>query len=288
MTQCSVENLTVPAIGTAPSARFWVALEQPGSWGAKAFIQSRLDPGVGAALEKHCADAGGRCLLVRDPADHAEGEGERRVFVGGGPASAPWVATAVVQSADDLLRWLEQTPDLDVRPAPPAWLTACEPVLLVCTNGKRDQCCAQFGGRLARELAADFPGRVWESTHLGGHRFAVTALRLPSRQVVARMDVDLGRAALQPGLLALDEQHDRGRSDLPDAFRAADAWLRSTTGRTTPDAWRFSLDGDVVVAHGNDGEQRLLVRQSSDEHNLLPDSCGKSPVPVTSWTVTLG
>ena len=117
MTRCSLANLAVPAIGTAPSARFWVALEQPGPWGAKAFTESRLDPGLGAALEAHCADVGGRFLLVRDPLEHPDGADWRRVLVAGGPSTTPWLATGLVQSAEDLLRRLR---DLVIVTAVPA------------------------------------------------------------------------------------------------------------------------------------------------------------------------
>lgn len=286
MTRCSLANLAVPAIGTAPSARFWIALEQPGPWGAKAVTQSRLDPGLGAALEAHCAEAGGRFLLVRDPLEHPDAADRRRVFVGGGPSAAPWLATGLVQSADDLLRHLEQTPDLDVLPAPPDWLQPCPPVLLVCTNGKRDVCCAEFGGPLARRLATEAAGRVWEATHLGGHRFAATALCLPSRQMVARLDDALGRQALEGELLALDQWHDRGRTDVPELFRAAEAWLRCESGDTRPDAWELTQEGDVLVARRGDEVRRLRAQKTTDDEHRLPESCGKDAKPVTLWKVT--
>ena len=45
------------ALGTAPAATFWVALEQNGPWGAKAATRSGLDPDVGMALERRCHEA---------------------------------------------------------------------------------------------------------------------------------------------------------------------------------------------------------------------------------------
>ena len=287
MTRCSLANLAVPAIGTAPSARFWVALEQPGPWGAKAFTESRLDPGLGAALEAHCADVGGRFLLVRDPLEHPDGADWRRVLVAGGPSTTPWLATGLVQSAEDLLRRLQQEPGLDVLPAPPDWLQSCPPVLLVCTNGKRDVCCAEFGAPLARRLGLELPGRVWEASHLGGHRFAPTALALPSRQVLARMDEDTARRALTGELLALDAQHDRGRSCLPQRSRVVDAWLRDRDQVTDPAAWTLTEQDDLVrVAHVDGRVEDLLVCRRSSEELELPESCAKPAVPVTWWEVS--
>ena len=47
------------------------------------------------------------------------------------------------------------------------------PLFLVCTHGKHDRCCAKFGRPLydaVREQVED--GWVWQSSHVGGDRFA--------------------------------------------------------------------------------------------------------------------
>lgn len=51
--RCSVawRDTAHAAFGTAPLARFWVGVEQPGPWGRKAFTDSRLDPALGARLD---------------------------------------------------------------------------------------------------------------------------------------------------------------------------------------------------------------------------------------------
>ena len=54
-----------------------------------------------------------------------------------------------------------------------------EPVFLVCTHAQRSACCARFGGPLAIALAARYPGQVFQTTHLGGHRFAANLAILP-------------------------------------------------------------------------------------------------------------
>lgn len=289
MTTCSDgwDGAGIPALGTAPDARFWVALEQPGPWGAKAFTQSRLDPELGQRLEAAVAVRKGRLLLVRNPLSHPDEDGPRRLFVGAGPMHAPWVAETVIENAATLLHLLDGWPDLDIVETPPPPLQPCEPVLLVCTNGKRDVCCAVKGAPLARRLAARFPERVWEATHLGGHRFACTALALPSRQMLARMAESLAVRAMDGELLALDAHHDRGRSELPQLARVADAWLRGGTGETDPGAVAFTVDGDVVAATHRDGRSWTLqiTKHSSDELEL-PESCGKPAVPASWWQVT--
>ena len=53
------------------------------------------------------------------------------------------------------------------------------PVLLVCTHARHDQCCAVRGRPVAQTLARAFPDETWESSHLGGDRFAATMIVLP-------------------------------------------------------------------------------------------------------------
>jgi hypothetical protein len=40
-------------------------------------------------------------------------------------------------------------------------------------------CCARLGVPLAQALAARHPGPVWETTPVGGHRFAANLVLLP-------------------------------------------------------------------------------------------------------------
>ena len=55
------------------------------------------------------------------------------------------------------------------------------PVVVVCTHGRRDVCCAERGRPLAAATALEHPGAVWESTHVGGDRFAGEPDRVPAR-----------------------------------------------------------------------------------------------------------
>ncbi|MEO5665398.1 MAG: sucrase ferredoxin, partial [Nocardioides sp.] len=66
---------------------------------------------------------------------------------------------------------------------------------LVCTNGRRDRCCAEIGRPVAAALAARWPEETWETTHLGGHRFSGTLLALPSGHTLGRLTIDNAVAA---------------------------------------------------------------------------------------------
>ena len=54
-----------------------------------------------------------------------------------------------------------------------------QPLFLVCTHGKHDQCCAKFGIPIYNELAKHMGEQAWQCSHLGGDKFAANMLCLP-------------------------------------------------------------------------------------------------------------
>lgn len=76
------------------------------------------------------------------------------------------------------------------------------PVLVVCAHGNHDACCALHGTRFAqraRKAAArlGLDLEVWESTHLGGHRFSATAITLPWGHMHGRLGPDDAEALVE-------------------------------------------------------------------------------------------
>lgn len=295
------DDAGLPAWGTAPRASFWVVVEQNGPWGNKAFTQSRIDPAVGAAIESAALDAGGRALLIRRPASHADqhDHSRRQVYVAGGLTGTPWLLGGVVAEPEQVLDLPFDTLAEGDPEAIGAGLDWLEPVdggvLLVCANAKRDLCCALRGRPIALELERDHPGRVWECTHTGGHRFAPTGVVLPSGQSVARLTPEVAEAALaaaDAGGLAVETfgpWHDRGRGHLEPASAVAEAWVRDKIGETDPASLvtgEPAEGGEVEVAH-HDG-RRWLLRPVLDEYpEQLPESCAKAAVTARSWRVVV-
>ena len=100
---CSVvwNEAQASALGTAPEARFWLALEQNGPWGVQAATQSHLDPGLGRTLTRIYHEAAGRFILIRRAGTHSDpGDGRpqmvntHRVYLAGGLAGGPWLLEA--------------------------------------------------------------------------------------------------------------------------------------------------------------------------------------------------
>ncbi len=309
------DDAGLPAWGTAPRADFWLAVQQDGPWGAKAFTQSRLDPIVGAAVESATTDAGGRALLIRRPASHAD-HGDHpthQVFVAGGLAGTPWLLGGVVPDAELVLTlpWGELASDDPAELlASVQWLERLdEGILLVCANAKRDLCCALRGRPIALGLEAEAPGRVWECTHTGGHRFAPTGLMLPSGQSLGRLTPEVARAALRAadsGRLAAETfgpWHDRGRGHLPPACAVAEAYVRVLTGETDVSALvarcvagaseqgagepTASQTGEIVRVQHADGRLWRVAVDQAEYAEQLPESCAKPPVTAHSWVAQL-
>lgn len=303
---CSVisDDAGASVLGTAPAATFWVALEQNGPWGARAATQSGLDPEVGMALERRCQEAGGRFILIRRPGPHPGGRvgHPQRVYLAGGPADHPWMLQASLDDPSRLLRlpWaaLREGDLAEVQDVVPELERSPTPVLLVCANSRRDICCALRGRPVALECSAQRPGRVWECSHTGGHRFAPTGVLLPHGQTFARLSSTSAVAAVDASargevpMELIGTAYDRGRSHLAPPAQAAESVVRqqiqelallalSTTSRPQPgreNAWQCRvshLDGrqwDVVAVRESGGQDR-------------PESCGKAPVPSWRWSV---
>lgn len=288
---CSAASLAAgePLVGTAPHATAWVALEQNGPWGARAFTQSHLDPALGAEIEHRAAAVGVRPALIRRPGRHADehGASRPRVLVAHTGPHDPWMVTGTLQDRERLL-------DLDwaalaqgQRPDWPELAASSDGHLLVCTNGSRDACCAVLGRPVADAAGRRHPGRVWEVTHTSGHRFAPTTVLLPSGHLHGRV---LDGAALldaaDAGELSLAGW--RGRSTWSPGGQVAEDVVRRASEVTGIDDLTVEPTSDPhlwAVEH-RDG-RRWRVRTERVVSGERPESCGKATKPVERLTGSL-
>ena len=219
-----------PRDGTAAPVRRWLLIEQPGPWGRDALLSSRLDGEVAVALQRRCAAAGVRPMLIRRPGRAQPATGQRWAIVDSRPGhEASW--WGVVQGAEDLL---------DVSLSGSSGEFSSAPAYLVCTHARHDACCAIRGRPVAAALAAARPEQVWECSHVGGDRFAANVVVLPHGLyygTVTTDDVPRLLATHDGGRLALDLL--RGRSALAMPVQAADRYLRSALGEDRIDAVRM-------------------------------------------------
>jgi hypothetical protein len=167
---------------------------------------------------------------------------------------------------------------------------AGEPLALVCTNGRRDRCCALRGRPLAAELAASGGAGVWEITHLGGHRFSPTLLVLPHGYAYGRMTAVAVKdvlEALRDGRVVLGNC--RGRSCWDRPGQAAELAVRALVGERDADALSVSAfdraTGTVTVRHADGRRWRVSVDRRTTGA-ALPASCDAAPEPQPVLTVT--
>ncbi|HEY1822246.1 MAG TPA: sucrase ferredoxin [Trebonia sp.] len=184
---------TQPALGTAPeAARSWLLIEHDGPWPEEA-ADAAL-PGALAELAARAGEHGVRVQLIRRPGRRPiRAEEPPAVFVGWTAGSSPWLRRGDGTAVAGLSARLAGLAEGSV-PAFGSPVTA--PLYLVCAHGRRDVCCARLGGPLARELAAVRPAQVWETTHVGGHRYAANLVILPHGLYYGPVDPDSATAAI--------------------------------------------------------------------------------------------
>lgn len=250
--------------GSAAHDRAFLLVEHPGPWGRKALEESRWIPEhVRTELADRAARAGVRALLVRRHGAQRATEGFR-VFLAYADPAGPRVETTVLAEPADLLGL-----DLDgLAAGTPAGLDQHErPLFLVCTNGRRDVCCAERGRPLVAALDAAYPDDTWESTHLGGHRFAGAMLVLPSGLSYGRVGAEAGLRIAELTLAGeFDVRHLRGRAAYSPAVQAAEVELLARLHETRVDALELvGTEGDKVRFRHGDQEHAVTVTEVRGE-----------------------
>ncbi|MET8785818.1 MULTISPECIES: sucrase ferredoxin [unclassified Streptomyces] len=288
MSTCTTasRDLDEPLAGTAATARTWLLLEQPGPWGPEALTSSHLDPELGRALEAAADGTGVRIALIRRPGRHADcgTPAARQIYAAHTVPGTMWLRTATTSAPERLLdldlaalgRGDSGTFDSVFRAEPHTG----DPLAFVCTNGKRDRCCALLGRPLATELTASGVEGVWEVTHLGGHRFSPTLLVLPFGYAYGRAQAPHVKEILQgvrDGRVVVEGC--RGSSAWERPAQAAELAVRTAAHEYAADALTVvRTDGtaprwEVTVAHTDGRLWRVLVAQGASLPPR-PDSCG--------------
>jgi hypothetical protein len=280
--RCSAlaEQLGEPLAGTVDQRRRWLLLEDRSPWGTEA-VAERFGADANATAKR----LGLRLQLVRrhegDPID----DSVRRAML------------VDTEAAEMAVRTARGPADLDVEalatmPLREFGAHLTDPILLVCTNGRRDACCALRGRALTLALAGAHAERTWECTHLGGHRFAANLVCLPHGIVYGRVPPDEG-ARLADLYLGgqLDAEHLRGRSAWPAPAQAAEVELRRRLGLIGVDDLRLVralVDGDVasVTLAGPDGAEHRLELRAERVEPARPTSCRADEVEAPfHWSV---
>jgi hypothetical protein len=275
--------------GTASTGAVWLLLEYPHGWGRKAFEESALPPEVKRFFNDALARIRhSRLLFIKT--DRGRRDSRMNLFVVRCRERSPFVVRLRLEKYFDAFRYdlAEIAAGRDLQGG-----ELCDgPLFLVCTHGRRDKCCAKFGTPLYNALREHAGDRVWQSSHVGGDRFAGNLVCFPHGLFYAHATPEAGRRvvdAYRAGRVLTEEF--RGRACYAHPAQAAEAFVREEAGVSGvedlhllsahpegADAWRVRLEeragGRVHEAH--------VARRPSDFSN--PVTChAADPKPVPQF-----
>ena len=275
--ECSAASLEAgeSLAGTAvESVDRWLLLEVTEPWAPKAVQTPALPEAVRSQLGRWLETPRSRLQLIRRPGRF----GKRPLFM-------------MVSSAGDRSRTsklelgrYEELVDLDLDAMPAA---LSEPICLVCVHGRRDRCCGVLGGAVFRAIQSQGVD-TWQTSHLGGHRFAACALWLPDGLMYGRLRAEHAQpwvtARRAGGVGELDLFRGRCAYDRPT--QAAEIVVRKRLGLQTANGIEWlgtdakSESSWEVRFRIASGEEVVRLRLA-DTGATRPASCGGEAEAVT-------
>ena len=277
------------SMGTASTGAVWFLLEYPHGWGRHAFEESALPAEVKQFFKDSMARIRhSRLLFIKT--DRGRRDARMNLFVVRCRERSPFAVRLRLERYFDALKYdlAEIASGRDLQGG-----EVCDgPLYLVCTHGRRDKCCAKFGVPLYNALREQAGDRVWQSSHVGGDRFAGNLVCFPHGLFYAHATPEAGRRivdAYHAGRVLTEEF--RGRACYSHYIQAAEAFVREATGVAGvedmhfvsahpegADAWcvRFEERANQSV------HEAYVVRRTSDFRN--PITCHSAePQTVTQF-----
>lgn len=264
---------------TASRIDRWLLVEYRGLWDRDVLGGSLLS----APLKEHFRDqlaklGHARLLFIKQPSRRAQAR--RMLYIGSSRPGEESLYALEFERHDDLLEYDFASALLDGgMPGVPVEHS----VFIVCTHGKRDRCCAKYGHPLYDGVKGKVdPDWVWQSTHVGGDRFAGNVVILPEGLYFGRV----GEADLDP---LLDSYFDRriyldlyrGRSAHTFAVQAAERAVREAEGLTAID------DVSLERVERRDGGWTVTLRAKGVARKVdVALEFGDEPVYLTCGSVT--
>ncbi len=268
--------------GTVKPTATWLLLEYDGRWEPDAFQASAVPDAVKAHLLALVeADPKTRIQVIRQKPRLAP---EGFVFYVALPRETGSALYRFrLAQYEDLLAL--DIPAICAQDARYDAQRVAEPLFLVCTHGRRDRCCARYGVPVYQCMAARGGAAVWQTSHVGGHRFAANVVCLPEGIVYGRVGPDRAPTlvdAYRAGHIAPDLL--RGRAAYPRRVQAAEALLRLETALTERDTLRYlpgSAEDVLAVRFASrvDGAVHTLHLAEAPPQHVLT-SCGDASLTV--------
>jgi hypothetical protein len=245
--------------GSSGHMTSWLLVEQPGPWAPEAAADAFAQLVDGERMTVLRA-AGLRPLLVRRPGRHPRtGRARRTVFVGSGRPGNHWLERLELNDPSQLAEVdLEAVAEGRRGHGRPV----SGPLLLVCTHGAKDMCCAVLGRPLVTDLVRDYPERVWEVSHVGGDRWAGNLLVVPDGYLHGQLDPAKAALVAKTAMSGqVHPDHLRGRTTATSNWeQAAEIAVRRLNGPSGID------DVLATAVRPDNGELTRVVEVSAGEH----------------------
>ena len=240
-----------PLAATASRLDHWILVEYRGAWSRDVLGESLLSAELKAHLREQLdVLERSRLLFLKKPERRAQAG--RSVFFGTSRPGQERFFRLEVEHQDDLrgFNFAAALADGGASAKPLE-----RPLFVVCTHGKRDRCCALRGRPLYDALRQEFdPDLVWQSTHVGGDRFAGNVVVFPQGLYYGRVDpADTAGLVAAQASRSLDLDRYRGRAGHSCQVQAAEHAIRESEGL-------LGIDDLSLVGSEPDGEDAWRVR----------------------------
>jgi hypothetical protein len=252
-------NVCEPIFGTASAGKVWLLVEHPEPWGRKALIDNHMPDQVKESLSSTLdLIEGGRFQLIRREYSRNE---FIKFFIVVAQESSPYIRRFKLKEYKQLLdldiRKLAQTPDQS-----PGDYTR-SPLYLVCTDGVHDKCCAKYGLQTYKFMRERFGCNVWQSSHVGGDRFAANLVCFPHGLFFGRVsEAEAERAADEYRCGRIFLANYRGRGCYSRNAQVGEFFVRRQSSDLRLDSLRFI--GEEII---DNNSARVTFRSS--EHDVI-------------------
>lgn len=255
-----------PLPGTAKAGTLFIALEHQYGWSHDILDGGVFGDELTSRIKEWLAERGGSLQLIRKPGRLGQipCDGVTMYVAhcppqipapdGAGADGAESDAAAAITSPRLEVRQVcdvEEMLSLDIRLGRPTEgaRVVDKPLLLVCTHGKRDRCCAVKGRPIAQALNNVHPDVVWETSHSKGHRFAPALVLLPWNYSYGRLSaVETNQMLHDASSGVLHSGGCRGRGVWDARGQVAELAAREEAGEWALDAVAAVTVSDVADA----------------------------------------
>ena len=227
-----------------------------GGWQSELVKKAAQSGGFAPYLQRLLAMPRSKALFIRRPQAEA-----KNFYVAVTHRREPKIYHSILSDFDDLM-------GLDVGGGVPRIrgraMDEVDELYAVCTNGRHDPCCAAYGAPVYQAMTAQAGAdKVWQTTHIGGHRMAATMIAFPHGIAYGHLDpadAEAVVASYRSGDLLLDKYRGRGAyahhrldTEAHCAAAAAESYVRGQ-------AKNYALDGLDLVTIESRGERQWQAR----------------------------